>query len=1006
MEAEITSSQNYFGTVPVIQISESPGPTGDYALSQRVGRRSRRSNSVDSLYAEDSTSDGGTSDDGRLVSRKLFRKTNVREESFDDFIRRRRNLLEKERSTISLYTSPVLVLTYFLAYMLYQFKSALEYARSRKWIIVSIPIIRGIQSLIFWYSYWIGLGIASSVGLGTGLHTFVLFLGPHIAEVTWVAFECGNLDFETRGPNRFRCKTAVLASTYVSLFRIFRKVQWESFFWGLGTAIGELPPYFVARAAALSGSRSQELEMIDTLMTQSPEKISIKEKVLLNVNRMMQRLGFWGILLFASIPNPLFDLAGIICGQFLVPFSTFFGATFLGKAVIKSSIQTFIVILAFSQETLATILEATKEYLPSVHDKIAKAVYEQTRILKRGEGVSAPDDGPANPSYISLVWNTFFNLMLAYFALSIIETLAVAHLTRVHEQEIEKLEKRVHKREADAKRKKEERAQTLMTLSAMGDDRNKGDRDYIRGYSRQSQLVACRENQNNCELEYCRLNDFHRQNICQMIEYHVYCLRNPLGSSFELAISNVILDIPPNWHDNKVQSITLKFDLLNPQGLYEFKSNYLLSGKVNPVQKAILNSIQRKAKSIIADPRAYTVTYKPVTPPNGNKHEFYTLAPYFHSDCSNIIQVTDPERQCPFVRKDGVFIKPDGRITDGMDSVGMVDDVLVLAIGFALFENQEYVKKAAQLLAVWFLDPRTQMLPRVNYGQVVRGPGEWKGRPEGILDIRFFVYIPFVVEILKTAPNWNPSITDGLRTWFGQLAQWMETSELGLREQKAKNNHGTFFAAQLSTYLHFSGQVDKAKQIITNFVNGPYQDQIEANGEQRRELKRTHPYHYSCFNLFALTYIARFSDRIGGPDVWSTKTLKGGDIRTAIDYIMDTLQPTNKAEATDLIIPLYSTEMRYSYVSDRYARKLSEFLTPGRGLDMYWVLWSPKSLENVPFPNNKFHSIIPEGINRFQFQKTPSNKLNQYLFKHLNFLTFWERCGGGGGGGGGGGNNR
>jgi hypothetical protein len=30
-------------------------------------------------------------------------------------------------------------------------------------------------------AYWIGLGVASSIGLGTGLHTFILYLGPHIA---------------------------------------------------------------------------------------------------------------------------------------------------------------------------------------------------------------------------------------------------------------------------------------------------------------------------------------------------------------------------------------------------------------------------------------------------------------------------------------------------------------------------------------------------------------------------------------------------------------------------------------------------------------------------------------------------------------------------------------------------------------------------------------------------------------------------------------------------------
>jgi hypothetical protein len=42
------------------------------------------------------------------------------------------------------------------------------------------------------------LGVASSIGLGTGLHTFVLFLGPHVAQVTMTAYTCGSLDFYDR----------------------------------------------------------------------------------------------------------------------------------------------------------------------------------------------------------------------------------------------------------------------------------------------------------------------------------------------------------------------------------------------------------------------------------------------------------------------------------------------------------------------------------------------------------------------------------------------------------------------------------------------------------------------------------------------------------------------------------------------------------------------------------------------------------------------------------------
>lgn len=46
-----------------------------------------------------------------------------------------------------------------------------------------------------WCLYWLGLGVLSSVGLGTGLHTFLLYLGPHIASVTLAAYECGTLNF-------------------------------------------------------------------------------------------------------------------------------------------------------------------------------------------------------------------------------------------------------------------------------------------------------------------------------------------------------------------------------------------------------------------------------------------------------------------------------------------------------------------------------------------------------------------------------------------------------------------------------------------------------------------------------------------------------------------------------------------------------------------------------------------------------------------------------------------
>lgn len=108
--------------------------------------------------------------------------------------------------------------------------------------------------------------------------------------------------------------------------------------WGAGTALGELPPYFIAKAASLSSS-SDEVDAVELLLKK--DSLTISEKVQVGMYKLMENWGFFGILVCASIPNPLFDLAGIVCGHFGVPFITFFGATFIGKAFGKSSIQVY-----------------------------------------------------------------------------------------------------------------------------------------------------------------------------------------------------------------------------------------------------------------------------------------------------------------------------------------------------------------------------------------------------------------------------------------------------------------------------------------------------------------------------------------------------------------------------------------------------------------------------------------------------------------------------------------
>lgn len=247
--------------------------------------------------------------------------------------------------------------------------------------------------------YWIVLGVLSSVGLGSGLHTFVLFLGPHIMRVATTAMRHGSTAFSAQIVGYFRWPAAgtldaaslteAISPQYaadawstpahdpslahahgsaaaaagiavVSFLELLLKVAPASCLWGLGTAIGELPPYFIARAAAASGEAIEELAGVDgTLATPRPgassasgdapaslsdsppassnsssstgsashahshvpphiglhehaltAHSSLMERGKRFIYRMVRTYGFWAVLVGAAVPNPAFDLAG------------------------------------------------------------------------------------------------------------------------------------------------------------------------------------------------------------------------------------------------------------------------------------------------------------------------------------------------------------------------------------------------------------------------------------------------------------------------------------------------------------------------------------------------------------------------------------------------------------------------------------------------------------------------------------------------------------------------
>eukprot|EP00300_Choanocystis_sp_HF-7_P006015 c14430_g1_i1.p1 GENE.c14430_g1_i1~~c14430_g1_i1.p1 ORF type:complete len:332 (+),score=53.48 c14430_g1_i1:345-1340(+) len=266
--------------------------------------------------------------------------------------------------------------------------------------------------------FWTGLGILSSVGLGTGMHSGVLFLFPHIAEVCLAASACESLDF---GPD-FTCTHELPGQGRpVTFWGLFLIVFWPCFLWGSGTAIGEIPPYAIARAARLSGDDSE----LQELQEDSSDK-SLKGRLMNFTKRWMfsslHRYGFWAILAFSAWPNMAFDLCGLACGHFLIPFWVFFGAVFLGKAIIKVNLQAMFFITLFREEYLEVLLRALEWVLPAglgLVERAREAFAKQKRRFTSGAPATVD-----SPPLMSRIWSLIMMAFIGTFVVSVINSLA------------------------------------------------------------------------------------------------------------------------------------------------------------------------------------------------------------------------------------------------------------------------------------------------------------------------------------------------------------------------------------------------------------------------------------------------------------------------------------------------------------------------------------------------------------------------------------------------------
>ncbi|MFC1440799.1 alginate lyase family protein [Streptacidiphilus sp. N1-10] len=278
----------------------------------------------------------------------------------------------------------------------------------------------------------------------------------------------------------------------------------------------------------------------------------------------------------------------------------------------------------------------------------------------------------------------------------------------------------------------------------------------------------------------------------------------------------------------------------------------------------------------------WSVMDKPQTAPSGDKHDYLSEAPYWWPSQP---QTAANPWGCPYVQKDGVRNPAIDTITDHSERGEMFNAVYTLTLAWYYTGKAGYAERAALDLRTWFVDPATRMNPSLNYTQFI--PCKVDGRGIGIIDFsQQFTDILDATAILDTgAPGWTGADHTGMTSWDSQFLSWLQTSQNGSDEAAATNNHGSFFDMQEAALALATGQKALATSIVKGAESKRLDVQLAADGSQPLELTRTTSYHYSDFNLLALTRLAQIGEHVG-VDLWHYTTPAGGSLLKSVDFVV------------------------------------------------------------------------------------------------------------------------
>lgn len=273
--------------------------------------------------------------------------------------------------------------------------------------------------------------------------------------------------------------------------------------------------------------------------------------------------------------------------------------------------------------------------------------------------------------------------------------------------------------------------------------------------------------------------------------------------------------------------------------------------------------------------RPITIVGKKMLGPTGDPHDYVSIGPYLWPDPAK------PDG-LPWITRDGE-VNPVFYDTDNPQLERLCRAVPRLAFQAEATDSRAHAERAGQFLRAWFLEPETRMNPHLRFAQKV--PGRADGTPTGIIDGTSLIFLADAASRLPLNAEWTAVHLAGLKVWFAQYVDWLLTSDNGRLEGATKNNHGSWYDAQVACLAVFADRPDVARRQVEAATRARIAHQVEPDGRQPEELRRTLSLTYSTYNLLAHACTARIASGFG-IDLWNWKSADGRSLRGALQWLL------------------------------------------------------------------------------------------------------------------------